>query len=407
MLTRRSALVGTAALPVFAGPGVRSASAQDAATIRVGVLNDESGVYRDVGGPGSVACVRQALAEFAAPHGLKVEVQVADHQNKPDIAVGIARRWFEQGVDVITDIQGSAVALALSRIVQDRDKLMLACNVGTSDLTGKACSPNTIHFAYNTYMVGSATGSALVKQGGDSWFFIRADYAFGKALQADTTIVVERNGGKVVGSVAVPFPNDDFSSALIEAQNSGAKVVGLGEAGVDMVNCLKQAAEFGIAKRGQKLAALVLFINDVHALGLQATQGLVLSNTFYWDLNDRTRRFSKRVWNAIGGPPNMSQAANYSAVLHYLKGVAALGPAEAKKSGLAVAKWMKANKIVDDAVGEASIRPDGLTVSPAYLCEVKRPNESKSEWDYYKVIATIPASRAWRPLAETGCKLDI
>ncbi len=402
MLTRRATLAAAAAVAATRASRTR---AQTKDTIRVGVLNDESGVYRDVGGPGSVACVRQAVAEFAAPHGLAVEVLVADHQNKPDIGVAIARQWFDQGVDVITDIQGSAVALALNSVVRDHDKLMLACNVGTSDLTGKACSPNTIHFGYDTYMVGSATGSALVKQGGDSWFFIRADYAFGKALQADTTTVVERSGGKVVGGVAVPFPNDDFSAALIQAQSSGAKVVGLAEAGLDVVNCLKQAAEFGLTKRGQKLAALVLFINDVHALGLPAAQGLILSNNFYWDLNDRTRGLTNRLKGSIGAPPNMCQVANYSAVLHYLKGVAALGPAEAKKSGLAVARWMKANKVEDDALGEATIRPDGLTVSPAYLCEVKRPDESKADWDYYKVLATIPADQAWRPLAEGGCKL--
>ncbi len=403
MLTRRATLAGAAALT--AAGGIRPARAQGDATIRVGVLNDESGVYRDVGGPGSVACVKQAVAEFASQHGLKVEVLVADHQDKPDIAVSIARRWFAEGVDVITDIQGSSVALALNSVVRDKNKVMLACNVGTSDLTGKACSPNTIHFAYDTYMVGSATGSAVVKQGGDTWFFIRPDYAFGKSLQSDTTRVIERNGGKVVGSIAVPFPNTDFSAALIEAQSSGAKVIGLAEAGADLVNCLKQASEFGVTKRGQKLAALLMFINDVHALGLPAVQGLALSNTFYWDLNDRTRKFTSRVREAIGGPPNMSQAANYTAVLHYLKAVAAIGVPAAKQSGLAAIKWMKANTIEDEAYGEATIRPDGLTVSPGYLCEVKTPEESKHPWDYYRVLATIPVENAWRPLSEGGCKL--
>ncbi|MBN9563893.1 MAG: ABC transporter substrate-binding protein [Alphaproteobacteria bacterium] len=403
MLTRRTALAGAAALT--AAGGIRPVRAQGDTTIRIGVLNDESGVYRDVGGPGSVACVKQAVAEYASQNGVNVEVRVADQQNKPDVAVGIARQWFAEGVDVITDIQGSAIALGLQSVVKNADKVMLACNVGTSDLTGKACSPNTIHFAYDTYMVGSATGSAVVKQGGDTWFFIRADYAFGKSLQSDTTGVIERNGGKVVGSIAVPFPNTDFSGALIAAQSSGAKIIGLAEAGTDLVNCLKQAAEFGITKRGQKLAALLLFINDVHAIGLSAVQGLVLSNTFYWDLNDRTRKFTARVREAIGAPPNMSQAANYTAVLHYLKAVKAIGVPAAKQSGLAAIKWMKANKIEDDAYGEATIRPDGLTVSPGYLCEVKSPEQSKHPWDYYKVLATIPVADAWRPLNAGGCPL--
>jgi branched-chain amino acid transport system substrate-binding protein len=403
MLTRRTALAGTAALTVAAG--IRPARAQGDNTIRIGVLNDESGVYRDVGGPGSVVCVKQAVAEFATQHGLTVEVRVADHQNKPDIGVSIARQWFDQGVDVVADVQGSAIGLALNGLVRERDKVMLACNVATSDLTGKACSPNTVHFAHDTYMLGNSTGSAMVKQGGDTWFFITADYAFGRSMQADTVAVVEKSGGKVLGSLAVPFPNSDFSAALLQAQSSGAKVIGLAEAGTDLVNCLKQAAEFGVTKRGQKLAALLLFINDVHALGLKAVQGLVLSNTFYWDLNDRTRKFTARVRPVIGAPPNMSQAANYTAVLHYLKAVKAIGVPAAKQSGLAAIKWMKANKIEDDAYGEATIRPDGLTVSPGYLCEVKSPEESKHPWDYYRVLATIPVEDAWRPLSAGGCSL--
>ena len=404
MLTRRATL--GAAIATLGAGGARRARAQADNTIRIGVMNDESGVYRDVGGPGSVVCVKQAVAEFATQHGLKVEVRVADHQNKPDIGVGIARQWFDEGVDVVADVQGSAIGLALNGLVRERDKVMLACNVATSDLTGKACSPNTVHFAHDTYMLGNSTGSAMVKQGGDTWFFIRADYAFGKSMQADTVAVVEKSGGKVLGSLAVPFPNSDFSGALLQAQSSGARVIGLAEAGLDLVNCLKQASEFGITKRGQKLAALIMFINDVHALGLPTTQGLVLSNTFYWDLNDRTRAFSRRVWSEMGNaPPNMCQAANYSSVTHYLKAAAALGAAEAKKSGLAAVNWMKAHKVEDDAIGEATIRVDGIAASPAFLCEVKKPEESKHPWDYYRILATTQGDKAWRPLSEGGCPL--
>jgi branched-chain amino acid transport system substrate-binding protein len=403
MLTRRTTLLAAAAL---GASGIRPARAQADDTIRIGVLNDESGVYRSVGGPGSVVCAKQAIAEFAAPHGLKVDLRVADHQNKPDIAVGITRQWFEDGVDAIADVQGSAIGLALNHLVRERDKVMLACNVSTSELDGKSCSPNTVHFAHDTYMLANSTGGALVRQGGDSWFFIRADYAFGKQMQADTVAVIERNGGKLVGSLAVPFPNDDFSAALVQAQASGAKIIGLAEAGTDLVNCLKQAAEFGIVKRGQRLAAMIMFIQDVHALGLQTTQGLVLSNTFYWDRTDQTRAFAKRVWSAMGdAPPNMSQAANYSAVLHSLKAVAALGPAAAKKSGLAAVKWMKANKLQDDAIGEGTVRADGRVISPAFLCEVKKPEDSKHPWDYFRILATTPGEQAFRPLSEGGCPI--
>ena len=403
MLNRRT-LVGSAATLAVAARGAR---AQGNNTIRIGMLNDQSGVYRSVGGPGSVACARQAVDEFAASHGLTVDIRVSDHQNKPDVGVAIARQWFDEGVDVVVDIQGSAIGLALNNLVRDRNKVMLACNVGTTDLDGKACSPNTVHFAHDTYMCSKSTGGALVKQGGTTWFFIRADYAFGKSMEDNTTAFVEKGGGKVLGSVAVPFPNSDFSAAIVQAQASGAKVVGLAEAGADLVTCIKQAAEFGLVRRGQKLAALLMFIQDVHALGLQTAQGLVLSTTFYWDLNDRTRSFAKRVWRAMGdAPPNMSQSANYSGVLHYLKAVAALGPAEAKKSGLAAVNWMKAHPIDDDALGVATIRPDGRVISPAFLCEVKTPQESRYAWDYYKVLATTPADQAWRPLGEGGCPLS-
>lgn len=403
MLTRRAVLAGGAVMarawPSFAQMGP---------VIRLGVLNDQSSTYRDNGGLGSVACVRQAVAEFAMAHGLAVEIVTADHQNKPDVAVAIARQWFDQGVDVLLDIQGSAIALALNNLVRERDKVMLASNVGVAELTGRACTPNTLHWAYDTYMLARSTGTAVVRAGGDTWYFIRADYSFGKALQDETTTFVTRAGGRVLGSIAMPFPSADFSAALLQAQASRAKVVGLANAGDDLVNCIKQASEFGLTRRGQRLAALLVFINNVHALGLEAAQGLVLTESFYWDMNDRTRALSERILSSgfnRQSRPNMSQAAAYSATLHYLKAVTAIGATEAKRSGAAAVARMKAMPVEDDAFGGATVREDGRVVSPAYLFEVKRPDESRGPWDYYRPISTVPPEEAWRPLAEGGCLL--
>lgn len=318
----------------LAGTATR-ARAQGAPTLRLGVLNDQSSTYRDNGGPNSVACVRLAVQEFAGPLGLNVEVVVADHQNKPDVAVSIARQWLDQGVDAICDLQGSAIALAINNLVRERDKVMLACNVGVSDLTGRACTPNIVHWAYDSYMLARTACSGLVRNGGDSWFFIRADYAFGRTMQDDATAFIDRAGGRVVGSVAMPFPSTDFSSAIIQAQASRAKVVGLANAGDDLVNCVKQAGEFGLTRRGQRLAAMLVFINNIHAIGIQAAQGLVLSETFYWDLNDRTRGFTQRAIAAgfnRNARPNMSQAACYASTVHYLRAAASLGAAEAKRT---------------------------------------------------------------------------
>ncbi len=404
MPSRRTVLAGSAAAAL--GSARRSFAQPASPTIRIGVLNDQSSTYRDNGGPGSVALVRQAVAEFAGPVGLNVEVLVADHQNKPDVGANIARQWFDQGVDAIADIQGSAIALAINNLVRERDKVMLAFNVGVADLTGRACTPNTVHWAYDTHMLARSTGTAVVRSGGDTWFFIRADYSFGKALQDDTAAFVMRAGGRVLGSIAMPFPSTDFSSALLQAQASRAKVVGLANGGDDLVNSIKQAGEFGLTRRGQKLVALLTFINNVHALGLQAAQGLVLTETFYWDLNDRTRAFTRRALAAgFGriGRPNMSQAANYAGTLHYLKAVASLGAAEAKRSGAAVVARMKAMPVEDDVYGRASVREDGRVATPAYLFEVKRPEESRGPWDYYRLVATTAAEEAWRPLNEGGC----
>jgi len=403
MFNRRALLIGGAAMAA-----ARPSFGQGGPVIRLGVLNDQSSTYRDNGGTGSVACVRQAVAEFASAHGLRVEVVTADHQNKPDLAVAIARQWFDAGVDVLLDIQGSAIALALNNLVRERDKVMLASNVGVAELTGRACTPNTVHWAHDTYMLARSTGTAVVRTGGDTWFFIRADYSFGKALQDDATTFVTRAGGRVVGSVAMPFPSSDFSSALLQAQASRAKIVGLANAGDDLVNCVKQASEFGLTRRGQRLAALLMFINNVNALGLEAAQGLVLTESFYWDMNERTRAVSER-FVASGfsrqARPNMSQAAAYSATLHYLKAAAAVGAAEAKRSGAAVVARMKALPVEDDAFGGATVREDGRVVSPTYLFEAKRPDESRGGWDYYKLLSTVAAEDAWRPLTEGGCPL--
>lgn len=358
-----------------------------------------------MGGPLSVICARQAIAEFASQHGLAVELRVADHLNKTDIGASVARQWFDDGVDVIMDIQGSGIALALAGMVADRDKVMMACNVGTSELDGKACQPTTLHWGYSTYMLSAAEGPALVRQGGDTWFFIRADYAFGRAMQDDATAVVERSGGKVLGSIALPFPSTDFSAAIVQAAASGAKVVALANAGLDLVNCVKQAVEFGLTRKA-RLATLLMFQNDVHAIGLEAAQGSVVATTYYWDLNDHTRAFAGRVAAATGGtPPNMCQAANYSALLHYMKCAAALGPEAVKKSGRAAVLWMKQNPVQDDVLGAATIRPDGIVASAAYLFEVKAPAESRRPWDYFKLIAEVPPEQAWIPLDRSACKL--
>ena len=410
-LSRRGMLAGAAALGAAATtPGARAQTGTPGApTLRIGVLNDQSSAYRDNGGPGSIACVRLAVAEIAQKLGLNVEVISADHQNKPDVAVGIARQWLDQGVDAIADIQGSAIAFAINNLVRERDKVMLGFNIGTAELTGKACTPNTVHFAYDSHMVARVAGTSLVRNGGDTWFFIRADYTFGKALQDDATTFINAAGGRVVGSVALPFPSTDFASALVQAQSSRAKVIGLANGGDDLVNAVKQAGEFGVTRRGTRLAAMLVFINNVHAMGLPSAQGLIVTETFYWDMNDRSRAFTRRALEA-GFPrnlrPNMSQAAAYAGTLHYLKAAAALGAAEAKKSGGAVVARMKQMPMEDDIYGgQASIRADGRAISPAYLFEVKKPEESKGDWDYYKLLQTVPADQAWRPLNEGGCPL--
>ncbi len=401
-LSRRSLMTAAAAASV---PLIRPARAQ-APTIKIGVLNDQSGPYTNTGGITGVICAKQAVEDFgAAAKGLNVEVISADHQNKPDLAVSIARQWFDRdAVDMLLDVPTSSVALALQQVVREKNKVYLNTGAASSALTGEQCSPNFISWNYDTYMLAKSTGGAMVKAGGDSWYFITADYAFGKQLQSDTTALVTKSGGKILGAALYPFPGTtDFSSFLVQAQASGAKVLGLANAGGDTVNSIKQAHEFGL-NSSMKIAALLMFINDVHALGLETAGGLNLTESFYWDLNDRTRAFTKRVLpKTPKNYPNMDHAGNYSATLHYLKTVADMGAAEAKKDGVATINRMKAMPVEDDCFGKTKIREDGRNLVPSYLFEVKKPSESKGPWDYYKLVASTPGDEAFRPLAEGHC----
>jgi branched-chain amino acid transport system substrate-binding protein len=403
MIGKRTLLqAGAASVLSFGG-----ARAQAGRTIKIGVLTDMSGTYRDLNGPTSVACTRLAVQEFGA-HGFETEVVVADHQNKPDVALNIARQWFDRdGVDMVVSLAASSVALAVAELAREKNKVAIATSTATSDLTGRACTPNTIHWVFDTYMLAKSTGAATVRAGGDTWFFITADYAFGHSLERDTIAFVNSAGGRVVGQVRTPFPGTtDFSSYLLQAQASRAKVIGLANAGTDTVNCIKQAAEFGITRRGIKLASMLMFLPDVHSLGLQTAQGLVCTESFYWDLNDRTRAFARRV-QAVAGQVAlcMNHAGDYSSTLHYLKAVASLGVQAAKASGADTVARMKAMPTDDDAFGPGSIRADGRKIHPAYLFEVKKPEESRGPLDYYKLLQTTPADEAFRPLSEGGCPL--
>lgn len=401
-ITRRTLLV--AATTATAVP-LRRPRAQARPVIRIGVINDQSGPYRDVTGPTSIACTRQAVQEFAAG-GFDVEVLTADHQNKPDLGAAITKQWIDQdGVDFIQDGASSAAALAISSICKDRNKVFIPTSTATSDMTGKACTPNTIHWVYDTYMEARSTGGAMVKAGGDSWFFITPNYAAGLAFQRDTTRFVESAGGKILGGRLYPFPEtSDFSAPLVEAKASGAKILGIAGAGSDLINIVKQAHEFAVQKT-MNLAALIAYSTDVHSMGLDIAQGLRLSETYYWDLNDRTRSFQNRIKDKVTLWPNMSQAGNYSCTLHYLKAVTSMGPAAAKADGAATVARMKAMPTDDDCFGPGRIREDGRKIHPVYLFEVKQPSESKHEWDLYKLVATTPADEAWRPLSEDGCPL--
>jgi branched-chain amino acid transport system substrate-binding protein len=373
--------------------------------VKIGVLSDMSSLYADNGGPGSVVAAKLAIEDFgAAAKGMKVEVVSADHQNKADIGSNIANSWFDvDKVDMIVDVPNSAVALAVSEVAKQKNKLFIGSGPATSDLTGPKCNANTIHWTYDTWNLANGTGKAVVKTGGDTWFFITADYNFGQALERDTVAVVEANGGKVLGRVRVPLNNSDFSSFLLQAQSSRAKVIGLANAGGDTINSIKQAAEFGIVKGGQSLAGLLIFTADVASLGLPLAQGLVLTETWYWDMNDTSRAWTKR-WQAErpGWVPTMIHAGVYSGVLHYLKAVEAL---KADGDGRAVSAKMKEMPTDDPLFGKGSVRADGRKIHDAYLFEVKKPAEAKYFGDFYKLRATIPAAEAWRPLKEGGCPL--
>ncbi|WP_198369660.1 ABC transporter substrate-binding protein [Roseomonas rosulenta] len=399
--SRRSLLAGAAA--TAAVPMAR-ARAQGTA-IRIGVLTDMSGPYRDTTGPGSVVLTQAAAAEFAG-RGFAVEVLQADHQNRPDVGANIARQWYDQGVDVVVDVPTSSVALAVNQIAREKNKVFLNSGAATSDLTGAQCSPNTVHWTYDTWMLAKGTGAAIVRTGGDSWFFITADYAFGHALERDTANFVRNAGGRVLGQVRYPFPaTTDFSAFVLQAQASRAKVLGMANASTDTVNTIKSAREFGL-HRSMKFAALLMGVMDIHALGLESAQGLLLTESFYWDLNDRTRALTQRVRQANQNrPPAMVPAGCYGATLHYLKAVADMGAAAAKADGRAAVARMKAMPTDDDAFGPGRIREDGRKIHPVYLFEVKSPAESRAPYDYYKVAATTPAEEAFRPVAEGGCSL--
>ena len=375
-----------------------------AVDVKLGVLNDRSGIYADLSGEGSVVAARMAVEDFgAADKGINVEIISADHQNKPDVASTIARQWYdEEGVDVIVDVPTSSAALAVNEITREKGKIFLNSGAASTDLTGAQCAPGTAHWTYDTSALAQGTGKAMVDSGYKNWFFLTADYAFGHSLEANTTAVVEASGGTVVGSVRHPFPGTDFSSFLLQAQASGADVIGLANAGGDTVNAIKQASEFGITQAGQALAGLLIFITDVHALGLETAQGLVLTEAFYWDLNDDTRAWSERFSEEMGGSkPTMVHAGVYSAVLHYLKGVEATDSKETD----AVMGWMKANPTEDPVFGAGTLRADGRHVHDMYLFQVKTPEESTGDWDYYKLLSTIPAEIAFRPLEDGGCPL--
>ena len=396
----KSAVAGALALLA----GAASAQYTDG-VIKIGVMNDMSGLYADITGQGSVWAARKAVEDFgAAAKGMKVEILAADHQNKPDIGSNIARQWIDvDKVDAIADVPTSSVGLAVNQIVRDKNRVHLNVGSATSDLTNKACAPTTVHWTYDTYMLSNGTGRALVKTGGDTWFFLTADYAFGHALERDTEAVVLANGGKVLGKVRTPFPAQDFSSFLLQAQASKAKVIGLANAGGDTINSIKQAAEFGITKGGQNLAGMLVFITDVHSLGLQTAQGLVLTASFYWDLNDQTRAWSKEFAAANKGRmPTMIHAGVYASVLHYLKAVEAL---KSDADGVKVVEQMKKMPTDDKLFGKGTIRADGRKIHDAYLFEVKKPSESKGPWDYYKLRATLPGNEAFRPLSQSECPL--
>ena len=389
----------------FVAAALFGTAAQAQVNVKIGALNDMSSLYADITGPGSVTAAKMAVEDFnPAAHGMKVDIVSADHQNKPDVGSNIARQWFDvDHVDVIVDVPTSSVALAVSDVAREKNKVFLISGAASSDLTGPKCTPNNVHWTYDTWMLAHGTGGALVKTGGDTWFFLTADYAFGHALERDTAAVVTAAGGKVLGTVKHPLNTQDFSSFLLQAQSSKAKIIGLANAGGDTINAIKQGAEFGITAGGQQFAGLLVFVTDVNALGLKTAQGLVLTETWYWDINDANRAWTKR-WQVEnpGKLPSMVVAGVYAETLHYLKAVAALKSAA---DGKAVVNQMKALPTDDPLFGKGEIRADGRKIHPAYLFQVKKPEESKYPGDDYILRATIPAEEAFRPLKDGGCPM--
>jgi branched-chain amino acid transport system substrate-binding protein len=383
--------------------GLMLAAPASAQGVKIGILNDQSGVYADYGGKGSFEAAKMALEDFGdSVLGQKIEIITADHQNKPDLATSIARRWYEvEGVDMITELTTSSVALAVQGLSLEKKKIDIVVGAATSRITGDACTPYGFHWAFDTHALAVGTGGALVKAGGDSWFFLTADYAFGYSLEKDTSDIVQANGGKVLGSVRIPLNSSDFSSFLLQAQSSKAKIVGLANAGLDTTNSIKQAAEFGIVKSGQKLAGLLMTLAEVHGLGLEAAQGLVLTEGFYWDQSDKTRAFSERFFKRTGRMPNMIQAGTYSATLQYLKAVKAAGT----KDSDAVVKKLKELPVDDVFAQGGKVLENGRMVHDLYLFEVKKPSESKRPWDYYKQLAVVPGDKAFFSAKESGCPL--
>ncbi len=396
-LSALTGLVLAAATPALA----------DDKVVKIGVLTDMASLYADINGPNTLMAVKMAVEDSGlAAKGWKIDVIGGDHQNKPDVGVGIARQWIDtEKVDIVEDTPNSGVALAVSNLVKEKNSILLNSGAASADLTGKACNANTISYTYDTYMLATGTGKALTKAGGDTWFFLTADYAFGAALERDTTAVVTANGGKVLGGIKHPLNTSDFSSFLLQAQSSKAKVIGLANAGGDTTNAIKQASEFGITAAGQKLAALLLFINDVHSLGLKTAQGLTFTESFYWDMNDATRAWSKRFAEKATNHamPSMNQAGSYTGILHYLKALEALGGNP--HDGAKVVAKMKEIPTDDPLFGKGVLRADGRRLIPAYLFEVKKPEELKYPWDYYKLIATISPDDAAKPLAQSDCPL--
>jgi len=406
--TRRTLVSAGAALPLMAVFPQRQSRAQGP-PIRIGVLTDVSGPYSDNTGEGSAVAARLAIEDFARDNpDIRAEVLVTDFQNRAEVGLNAARSWYDrEGVDVVLDVPNSAIALAVANLAREKNKVAIFTGTASSDLTGRACGPNHLHWVYDTWSQAHATATALVAEGGDTWFFITADYAFGHATERDASNFVRAAGGRVLGAARYPFPSTtDFSAQIVQARASGAKVLGLANGGADTANCVKQAAEFGLQRSGMRIAAILILLPEIHAIGLNAAQGLVATDTFYWDQDEASRAFARRFQPLYRGiMPTHIHAGGYSATLHYLKAVASMGVAAAKADGAAVIRRMKEMPTEDPLFGRGVVRADGRKIHPAHLYQVKSPAESRGPWDYYRRLRTIPAEQAFRPIAEGGCPM--